>query len=58
MPTALFTWERIVECSVAPHYLESQLRYSADYQLVNIKAISASHEAQHAHGYGNLKLIK
>ena len=43
---------------VAPHYLQSQLRYGADYQLVSIEAISASHEAQHACGYGNLKLIK
>ena len=56
MPTTLFSWEPIVECSVARYYLESQPRYSADYQLVNIEAISASHEAQHAHGYG--KLIK
>ena len=31
-------------------------RYSADYQLINIEAISASHKAQHEHGYG--KLIK
>ena len=54
MPTTLFTWELIVECSVAPDYLESQPRYSADYQLVNIKAISASHKAQQARGYGRL----
>ena len=46
MPTTLFTWERpVVECSVAQDYLESQPRYSADYQLVNTEAISASHEA-------------
>ena len=44
MPTTLFTWEPVVECSVAQDYLESQLRYSADYQFVNTKAISASHE--------------
>ena len=56
MPTILFTWEPIVECSVVRDYLESQPRYSADYQLVNIEAISASHEARHACGYG--KLIK
>ena len=56
MPATLFSWESIVECSVAWYYLESQPRYSADYQLVNIEAISASHEAQHAHGHG--KLIK
>ena len=45
MPTTLFTWEPVVECSVAQDYLMSQLHYSADYQLVNIEAISASHEA-------------
>ena len=50
MPTTLFSWEPIVEFSVARDYLESQPSYSADYQLVNIEAISASHEAQHAHG--------
>ena len=46
MPT-MFSWEPIVECSVK---MESQPRYSADYQLVNIEAISASHEAQHMRG--------
>ena len=50
MPTTLLSWEPIVECSEAWYYLESQPRYSADYQLVNIEAISASHEAQHARG--------
>ena len=45
MPTTLFTWELVVECSVAQDYLESQLRYSADYELVNTEAISASHKA-------------
>ena len=50
MPTTLFSWEPIVECSVARDYLESQPCYSADYQLINIKAISASHKAQHARG--------
>ena len=48
MPTTLFSWELIVECSVARDCLESQPRYSADYQLINIEAILASHEAQHA----------
>ena len=33
------------ECSVAQDYLESQPSYSADNQLVNTEAISASHEA-------------
>ena len=56
MPTTLFLWEPIVECSVARDYLESQPHYSADYQLINIKAISASHKARHTHVYG--KLIK
>ena len=50
MPTILFSWEPIVEGSETQYYLESHPRYSADYQLVNIKAISASHEAQHARG--------
>ena len=45
MPTTLFTWEPVAECSVAQDYLESQLCYSVDYQLVNTEAISASHEA-------------
>ena len=45
MPTTLFTSEPVVECSVAQDYLESQLCYSADYQLVNTEAISASHKA-------------
>ena len=49
MPT-MFSWEPIVECSVKMNYLESQPRYSADYQLVNIEAISSSHEAQHMRG--------
>ena len=56
MPTTLFSWELIVECSVGWDYLESQPCYNSDYELVNIKAISASHEAQDARGYG--KLIK
>ena len=46
----MFSWESIVECSVARYYLESKPHYSVDYQLVNIEAISASHEAQHARG--------
>ena len=54
MPTTLFTWEPIVEWYVAQDYLESQPRYSVDYQLVNIKAISVSHEARYAYGYGKL----
>ena len=45
MHTTLFTWEPVVECSVTQNYLESQLCYCADYQLVNTEAISASHEA-------------
>ena len=52
MSTTLFTWELVVECSVARDYLESprQPRYSADYQLVNrIEAIIAIHD-----GYGRL----
>ena len=44
MPTTLLTWEPVVECFVAQDYLESQLRYSADYQLVNTEAILTSHE--------------
>ena len=56
MPTTLFLWEPIVEWSVARDYLESQPHYNADYQLINIKTISANHEARHARGYG--KLIK
>ena len=43
----MFTWEPVVESSVALGYLESQPHYSADYQLVNTEAISASHEAMH-----------
>ena len=54
MPTTSFTWEPIVECSVLRDYFESQPHYSADYQLVNIKAISAIHEARHVCGYGKL----
>ena len=45
MLTTLFTWEPVVECSVAQDYLESQPCCSADYQLVNTEIISASHEA-------------
>ena len=41
----MFTWEPVLECSVAQDYLESQLCYSADYELVNTEAISASHKA-------------
>ena len=47
MPTTLFTWELVVECFVAQDYLENQLHDSADYQLVNTEAISASHKAKH-----------
>ena len=47
MPTTLFTWEPVVECSVAQDCLESQLCYSADYQSINTEAISASHEVMH-----------
>ena len=45
MPISLLTWQLVVECSVAWDYWESQPCYSANHQLVNIKAISASHEA-------------
>ena len=45
-----------MECSVAWDYLESEPCYTADYQLINIEAISASHKARHVRGYG--KLIK
>ena len=34
-----------MECSVVQDFLESQPRYSEDYQHVNNEAISASHEA-------------
>ena len=37
---------------MAQDYLESQPRYSANYQLVNIEAISVS--MSNAHGYGKL----
>ena len=39
------TAQPVVECSVARDYLENQPHYSADYQLINIEAISASHKA-------------
>ena len=45
MPTTLFTSEPVLECSVAQGYLESRPQDSADYQLVNTEAISASHKA-------------
>ena len=45
MPTTLLTWKLVVECSVVQDYLESQPRFSADYQLVNTEAISANYEA-------------
>ena len=45
MPTTLFTWELVVECSMTQESLKSQPRYSADYKLVNTEAISGSHEA-------------
>ena len=44
MIATLFTWEPVVEL-VAQDHLESQQQYSADYQFVNIKTISASHKA-------------
>ena len=37
----------VVEYSMARVYLESQPCYSADCQVVNMEAISASHEAMH-----------
>ena len=45
MPTTLFTWEPVVESSVAQDYFESQPCYNADYQVITIEAISASHDA-------------
>ena len=47
MPNTWFSWEPVVECFVEWEYLESQLRYSADYQIINTEAISASHEAMY-----------
>ena len=47
MPTTLFTWEPVVECSVALDFLESQPRDSADYQLINTEAISAATKQCH-----------
>ena len=50
MPTTLFTQEPVNwfwNVFVTQDYLKSQPRYSADYQLVNIKAISATHKAMH-----------
>ena len=45
MPTTFFTWELVVECSVAvQYYLESQPRYTANYYFINIEAILASHK--------------
>ena len=39
MPTTLFAWEPVVKCFVAQVYLESQLRYSAGYQLIDTEAM-------------------
>ena len=47
MPTTLFTWGPVVECSVEQDYLESQPHYSSDYQLINTEAISGIHKAMH-----------
>ena len=48
MPTTFFTWELVVECSVAvQYYLKSQPHYTANYYFINIKAILASHEGIH-----------
>ena len=55
MPATLFTWELVVECSVSQVYLGSQPGYSADYQVVNIEAISASHFS-HVGGYVNRQM--
>ena len=57
MPTTLFTWEPVVECSVAQDYLESQLWDSADYRLVNTEAISASHEAMPHKYFNNIAIV-
>ena len=47
MPTTLFTWEPVVECSVTQNYLENQSHYSANYQLINVEVISANHKSMH-----------
>ena len=46
-----------MECSVAQDYLESQLWDSADYQLVNTEAISASHEAMQHKYFNNIAIV-
>ena len=57
MPTTLFTWEPVVECSMAQDYLESQLWDSADYQLVNTEAISASHQVMPHKYFNNIAIV-
>ena len=47
MPTTLFTWEPVVECS----------EDSADYQLINTEAISASHEAMPHKYFNNIAIV-
>ena len=47
MPTSLLTWELVVECSVAQGLYEGPATLCADYQVINIKAISVSHKAMH-----------
>ena len=60
MPTTLFTWELIVECSVTQDYLESQPRYSADRlsdnSLILKQVQPATKTGMRVHGYD--KLIK
>ena len=62
MPTTLFTWEPVVECSVAQDYLESQQHDSAaglstNYQFINTEAISASHEAMPHKYFNNTAIV-
>ena len=45
MPTTLFTWELVVECSVSRVFLESQPHYVKVIKSLNIEAISAHHVA-------------
>ena len=47
MPTTLFICKPVVECSLSQFYLVSQPCYGADYQVINIEAISAIHKTMH-----------
>ena len=59
MPTALFTWELVADCSVAQYYLKNQPHYITDYQVIYIKAISASHKKAYKAilNYNSVKLF-